>query len=42
MWKWEMDKYPVQFKGKVLAWYRMHRLVELNVADAIAKKAKEK
>jgi len=36
--KWEQGLYPNQFKAKVVAWYNLHKLIELHANDAVARK----
>lgn len=36
--KWENGLYAVDFKCRVLAWHRLHNLVQLHTADAIRPK----
>ena len=38
LWDWENNKYPVPFKAKVIAWHKLHRLIEIHQEDAVSKK----
>ena len=35
LWDWVNHRYPIPFKAQVIAWRRMHNLVELHTQDAI-------
>lgn len=41
-WRWEQGGYSVAFQAKILAWHQLHQLVELNVQDAVQRKANRK
>jgi hypothetical protein len=43
LFEWdESNKFPVPFKEKVVAWYRLHKLVSMHSQDAVAQKSKRK
>lgn len=42
LWKWENDVYPRKFKARVIAFHRLHGLVELHTQDAVAQKSRKK
>mgnify|MGYP001158989645 FL=1 len=42
LWDWDQNRYPKQFKVKVLAWYELHNLVQAHIEDARATKANTK
>jgi hypothetical protein len=42
MWRWESGKYPPEFMSKVVAWYRLHNMVEQHVQDAVNKASSRK
>jgi hypothetical protein len=35
LWQWENGGYPIAFKCRVMAWHRLHSLVQLHTADAV-------
>lgn len=37
LYDWFSDKYPRWFKARVLAWYKLHTLIEMHKQDALAK-----
>ncbi len=39
--RWDTGGYAPVFMGKVLAWWRLHKLVELHSADAAIKKPRK-
>ncbi len=41
-WTWERGGYNVAFKAKILAWYQLRQLIELNTQDAVQRKASRK
>ena len=42
LWKWEQGLYPRSFVARVIAWYRLHNLVELHSEVEAARAAKKK
>lgn len=40
LWDWEQGVFPTWFKAKVLAWYKLHNLVEAHTQAAVNAKAK--
>jgi hypothetical protein len=42
MWKWDSGDYAVRFMDKVVAWFRLHNLVEQHVQDAVNQETKRK
>ena len=40
VWEWESGKYPNWFMARVVAWYRLHKLVEAHSQDAAMSKKK--
>lgn len=43
MWRWEMPNgFPLRFKAKVLAWYRLHKQVQMHSEAAVAKASETK
>jgi len=40
LWDWEHGGYTKYFKVKVLAWYKLHSLVEAHTKAAVNKKAR--
>lgn len=41
-WRWETGGYPATFQARIVAWYQLRQLVELNVQDAVQRKANRK
>lgn len=37
-----LDKYPIEFRAKLVAWHGYHKLVELHAQDAAVPKGKNK
>ena len=42
LWDWEDGAYPNWFKAKVLAWYKLHNLVEAHTQAVVNAKSKSK
>ena len=42
LWRWESGGYPVEFMAKVLAWHRLHNLVQSHTAEAAAARIKRR
>jgi hypothetical protein len=42
LWEWENNEYPRWFKARVIAWHRLHGLIELHTQDAVARKSRRK
>jgi hypothetical protein len=42
MWEWDSGKYPPHFVDKVVAWHRLHGVVEAHVQDAMNKETERK
>jgi len=42
LWRWEENEYPNWFKAKVMAWYKLHGMIEAHIADAGRKYAEAK
>jgi hypothetical protein len=40
LWRWERDEYPRWFQSRVVAFYRLTRLVGLHSEDAVQRKVK--
>jgi hypothetical protein len=40
--KWDAGGYPISFKAKVIAWYNLHKLVELHASDAVSRETERR
>lgn len=38
LWEWEQGNYTSRFQAKVIAWFRLHNLVQAHTQDAAQKK----
>jgi len=41
MWQWDQNVYPPGFKARVVAWWRLHKLIQLHSQDAAIKRPKK-
>jgi hypothetical protein len=42
LWKWAQNEYPVWFKSKVVALFRLRRYVKVHVDEAVSDKSGKK
>ena len=42
LYEWEIGKYPRWFKTRVLAWHKLHQLVDMHKQDALSKDMERK
>jgi hypothetical protein len=40
--RWATGDYPIPFMAKIVAWYRLHNLIEIHKADAVNRKQRKK
>jgi len=42
LWKWDNNEYPIKFKTRVMAFWKLHNLVELHTQDEVNRQVKKK
>lgn len=41
LWAWDQGRYPPAFKARILAWWKLHKLIEIHAQDAAIKKPRK-